>query len=418
MKITAEKLNSLFEIQEDLLREFGSTELIPREVYGSLTYDNNATGIVGLRGVGKTTMLLQEALKFGALERKALYLSADDFALQGVSLLEVADFLYRQLGVHKLYLDEIHKYANWNQELKNISDRYPQLRVVFTSSSAIDIVHSRYDLSRRVTLINLPGLSFREYIQFKSGLELARVELPELLEDPQAINSELLAAVPQPLVELNHYLEQGYYPLFLRFSQREELFGAIDNAVKKTIYEDIGTIKQFKSTNLVAIERLLNFVVNTSSGEISVQKLSNALGKDFDTTSNYLAALIAAGLVIGVYNQTTGGSFLRNPEKVFPANTNMMTARRIPLLAGDKVGKFREVFALAHLNQALGVDSVRSTKAGDFLIADQYHFEIGGRTKSGSQVADVDSGYVFAADSTSVDISGRKIPLYLLGLLY
>ncbi|MFW5702764.1 MAG: hypothetical protein ACOCXP_02240, partial [Candidatus Dojkabacteria bacterium] len=202
------------------------------------------------------------------------------------------------------------------------------------------------------------------------------------------------------------------------FTQNKDLYSAIDNSVKKTIYEDIGTIKRYRSTNLVTIERLLNFVINTNSGEISVQKLARLLDKDFDTVSNYLEALEEAGLVYGIYNNSTRNSFARNPEKTLPSNANIMTARRIPLLEGDKIGKFREVFAISHIANSIGMDKVRNTKSGDFLVEDKYYIEVGGQNKNLKQVGNVEDGFLFTGNSTSVDLSGRKIPLYLLGLLY
>ncbi|MFW5702379.1 MAG: ATP-binding protein, partial [Candidatus Dojkabacteria bacterium] len=205
-------INRLFELQEDLLREFQEAEIIEREIYSAINYDNHATGVIGLRGVGKTTLLLRESLINGAISRESLYISADDIAMQDFKLIDIVEFLYKQLGIKKVYVDEIHKYENWMQELKNIADRYAEMKVVFTSSSAIDLIHSKYDLSRRVSFINLPGLSFREYLYFKHQISIPKCELEDIISNPAEANTKLLNAVAQPLAEMNNYLESGYYP--------------------------------------------------------------------------------------------------------------------------------------------------------------------------------------------------------------
>ncbi len=430
-------ISKLFSQQGDVIAEFESRDIIDRDVYGQISYDNNITGIIGLRGVGKTTWLLKEAVKHYAKERKALYLSADNILLDGTNLLELVEYLYKKTNCDKLYIDEIHKYPNWAQELKNISDLYSSFRVVFTGSSAIDIVRSKYDLSRRVTLIHLPGLSFREYIKFSENLDLGSVGFEDLLANPLEVNNSVLGSLDKPLLKYSNYLKHGYYPLFRNFSSDLEVEQAIENSVEKSIYEDIGTVYQYRSQNLLTIERLFNFIINSSAGELNITKLAAKLEKDFETTSNYLHSLQQSGLVIGLYNQSTGDKFLRNPEKAYPANTAVMTAKKIPMNDSDRIGKFREVFALSHIKQIY--EKIFYTKSGDLFVDGQYYLEIGGKSKTMKQVKDVNvakgktgskasqvnsssqkksQGYVFADNITTPSISGRIIPLYLLGLLY
>ena len=411
----------LFDQQEEVLLNLERKDVIQREIYDSLSYDNYITGIVGLRGVGKTTWMLQEVIKNGGKSRKVLYISADNILLERVSLIELVEYAIKNTQITKLYIDEIHKYQNWAQELKNISDLYSQFRIIFTGSSSIDIVRAKYDLSRRVTLINLYGLSFREYLYFDSGIELPVYSLKEIISKPVEINNDFVKKVRQPLVEMTKYKELGYYPFFRQFRFVDEALQAVKHSIEKTIYEDIGTIFLYKSQNLLTIERLLNFIINSSVGELNITKLAGNLGKDFDTTSNYLQSLQQAGLVIGVYNSKTGDRFLRNPEKVFPANTVMMNAKKVPMDDDAGRGKFREVFALSHL-KAIGSE-IRHTSHGDFAVDGKYLLEIRGRNKSTRQVyqptlSSKKEGYVFADGLTSPNLSGKVIPLYLLGLLY
>jgi hypothetical protein len=290
------------------------------------------------------------------------------------------------------------------------------MRIVFTSSSAIDIVSSSYDLSRRVTLITLPGLSFREFLTFSDFTTFGEIDIESLLKDPQELNKEVLKEIEKPLFMFTEYLNYGYYPIFRKFSKKSEMFEAVSNSTKKTIYEDIGTIKRYRSTSLVLIEKILNYLINTSAGELSISSLSKLIEKDFSTTSSYLKALQEAGLIIGLHYKRTGKKFLRNPEKAYPANTTLMTSKNIPMLSGDRIGKFREVFAVSHLNSSS--HNTTLTNAGDFLVDDKFTLEIGGSSKNFKQISTKDNSFVLADNTIAVTNNGHKIPLYLLGFLY
>lgn len=405
-------MEQLFEIQKMILDQFDPAATYSRSIYGRITLDNYATGIVGPRGIGKTTLLLLQALKFGAKSRTALYVSADNLFFLENRLIDLADWLYKETDVKVLCIDEIHKYANWVQELKNIIDTYKNLRILFSGSSSIDIIHSKYDLSRRVTLHSLHGFSFREFLEFNLNVKLPGYVLTDLTENHLEIAQSL--TVPQILKHYREYLRIGYYPFFKLLSQDREKFQAVENATQKTIYEDIATLHQIHSNNLAIIEKIFKYVINSSPGELSTNKLASHLGKDYETVDNYLKYLNEAGLIRFLFTEKAGKAFLHKPIKIYPENTNLIYANYLlPQNKDDILGKIRETFALNNL-QNCGYP-VFYSETGDFKVAD-YHFEVGGKNKTARQLKAQKNAFIIADDR--VTGSGKNcIPLYLLGLL-
>lgn len=406
-------MEHLFEIQKIILEQFDSAKTYCRSFYDRITWDNYATGIVGPRGIGKTTLLLLQALKWGAKSRNALYVSADNLFFLENRLIDLADWLYKETNVKYLCIDEIHKYANWVQELKNIVDTYRNLRIIFSGSSAIDIIHSKYDLSRRVTLHSMHGFSFREFLEFYLDIKLPIFSLKELTENHLDIAQNI--PVPQILKYFREYLRVGYYPFFKLFTQDREKFQAIENAAQKTIYEDIATFHQVHSTNLIFIEKIFQYVINSSPGELNTHKLSRHLGKDYETIDNYVKYLNEAGLIRCLYSEKAGKAFLQKPTKIYPENTNLMYAHYLlPQNNDDTVGKIRETFVVNSI-QNIG-QKIFYNEQGDFKIAN-YHYEVGGKNKKNYQIKNQKQGYVIADDLVT-GINKSTIPLYLLGFLY
>jgi uncharacterized protein len=405
-------MEQLFEIQKIILEQFDTSDIYHRSFYDQITWDNYATGIVGPRGIGKTTLLLLQALKCGAKSREALYVSADNLFFLENRLLDLADWLYKETSVKYLLIDEIHKYSNWIQELKNIIDTYKNLRILFSGSSTIDIIHSKYDLSRRVTLHSLHGLSFREYLEFYFKIKLPVYPFSDLIENHLVIAQNI--SVPQILKHFREYLRTGYYPFFKSLTQDREKFQAVENATQKTIYEDIATLHQIHSTNLIFIEKIFKYVINSSPGELNTHKLSRYLGKDYETIDNYIKYLNEAGLIRCLFSEKAGKPFLHKPVKIYPENTNLIYANYLlPKNADDTLGKIRETFAVNSLQNA--DQKIFYNEHGDFKI-DQYHCEVGGKNKQFHQIKNQPNGYVIADDLVTGS-NKNTIPLYLLGFL-
>jgi predicted AAA+ superfamily ATPase len=225
-------MNQLFEIQRILLEQFQELPFFPRKIFEQITLDNSISGILGPRGVGKTTFLLHFILERGAKQRKSLYVSADNIYFLNHSLLHLVDQLYKETDVRLLCIDEVHKYPNWNQELKNIADTYLDFRIVFSGSSMIDLIQSKYDLSRRVTIYSLHGFSFREYLEWHLKKQFSIYSLEDLVTRHLQIEQDI--AIPKILKHLQDYLKCGYYPFFWGFTQDREKFQSDVRSVPAT----------------------------------------------------------------------------------------------------------------------------------------------------------------------------------------
>ena len=404
-------MQTLFDVQKTIFDEFEQQPFYDRVIFKQVTLDNKLTGIVGTCGIGKTTYLLHKAIERGGKEQKALYITADSIFFLENKIIDLVDWLYKETDVKLLCIDEIHKYSGWQQELKNISDIYRSFRVLFSGSSMIDIVRGKYDLSRRVTLHPMYGFSFREYLKVVVGADAPQLNLNDILECHLTIAQAL--NIPKVLKHFNDYLQLGYYPYFLELKQDREKVQAIDNACKKTIYEDIATTHSLKTPTLQIIERLFKYIILSPAGETSVTKLASALGRSFESVSEYLSILEEAGLVRFLFPKVSGKTHLRNPIKIYPDNTNMIHSFILPNARDNMLGKARETFFVSHCQNA-NLDVYYSQK-GDFSLGG-YIFEIGGRNKTTKQVKGIDQSYV-VADGILVG-SKKVIPLYLFGMLY
>lgn len=404
-------MEQLFEIQRIILEQVENEPFFWREQFDRFVVSEPVCGILGARGIGKTTFLLRHAIKLGAKLRKALYVSADNLFFLTHKLIDLVNYLYKQTDTRFLLIDEIHKYPNWRQELKNIVDTYPSFQIFFSGSSMIDLVQGKYDLSRRVILHTLYGLSFREYLEFFVQKKLPKLKFEEILSSHLLVAQEL--NVTGILKHFLDYLKLGYYPFFKGYSQERDKFQALDNSIQMTIYEDIATLHSLKTASLSMIEQLYKFVLNSSPGELNASKLASSLGKDFESISTYLRYLEQAGLIRFIYPGSSGQAALRNPIKMYPDNTNLMHAAYLPLAQDQTKGKIRETFIV---NQVQNVEEpIFYSKVGDFKIRDHV-FEIGGKNKNKRQIKQEKQGYILSDDI----IVGSKdtIPLYLFGFLY
>jgi len=404
-------MEKLFEIQRIILEQVEQDPYFWRNQFELILAAPHICGIVGARGVGKTTFMLRHALNSGAKQRKALYVAADNIFFLEHKLIDVVDYLYKQTDARILFIDEIHKYPNWKMELKNIADIYPSFQLFFSGSSMIDLVQGKYDLSRRVTLNKLCGFSFREYLEFHLGKKLPILTLDTILSSHQTIAQEL--EITGILKHFNDYLKLGYYPFFKGYILDKDKFQALENGIQMTIYEDIGTLHALKTPSLGVIEQLYKFVLNSSPGELNASKLSSTLGKDFETISGYLKFLEQAGLIRFIFPDNSGDAYLRNPIKMYPENTNLFYAAYLPLAQDQTKGKIRETFVVNQVQNAQL--PIFYSKKGDFKIGDSI-FEIGGKGKNGKQIKGQTQAYILSDDI----LIGSKnvIPLYLFGFLY
>ena len=404
-------MERLFEIQRIIIEQVENEPFFWREQFDHFLSNQHVCGVIGARGVGKTTFLIRHAIQSGAKKREALYVSADNIFFLENTLFGLAEYLYKQTATRLLFIDEIHKYPNWRMELKNIVDTFPSLRVFFSGSSMIDLVQGKFDLSRRVILHKLCGFSFREYLEFYAQKKLPILKIEEILRSHLTIAQDL--NITGILKYFRDYLKQGYYPFFKKYSQERDKFQSLDNSVQMTIYEDIATLHSLKTPTLFTIEQLYKFVLNSSPGELNASKLATALGKDFESISNYLRYLEQAVLIRFLYPGNSGQAFLRNPIKMYPENTNLMYAAYLPLALDQTIGKIRETFVVNQVQNS--EQSIFYSTVGDFKI-DDHVFEVGEKGKNTRQIKNENNAFILSDDI----ITGSKnvIPLYLFGFLY
>ena len=381
-----------------------------RFLYVEFNLKDRLTGLVGPRGVGKTTLLLQVIKNQFADKPNVFYFSADHIYFEKVSLYEFMEELYLSDGIDTFFIDEIHQYKNWSQEIKNIYDGFPSIKIVFSGSSSLELVKGSHDLSRRAKMYYLPGMSFREYLNMQTNSQIPVIHFDELMENHQRYD-QMLLDVSRIKGHFNDYLRQGFYPFYREnpLSYHEKILEVID----KTIYEDIANFYNLKTGNLHHFKKILSFLTSVPPGTISVHNLSKNLSIDDKTTTNYLTILNETGLINLIYPLGSGNQILRRPEKIFLNNTNLQFAIEGEISSKVEVGTIRELFFIQALSQS--GHHIFSSDKGDYSV-DGYTFEIGGKNKTMRQIKDIEKSFLIKDDI--IVSSKREIPLMLMGFLY
>ena len=377
-----------------------------RYLYDIINWDNKLIAIKGAKGVGKTTMLLQHILKNFPDKQKALYVSLDHIWFAQNSILDLAEYHYTHGGTH-LFLDEIHKYKGWQQEVKNIYDSYPGLHIVVTGSSMLRLEESLMgDLSRRHRQYSLEGLSFREYLELEQVAQLPILSLETVLNNHFMQASQITSKL-KVLSYFEKYLESGYYPFY-----REEGDGFSDRlqqVIDSIINIEIPAISNVEYDSVYKAKRLLAILAESSPYTLNISGLCNTLQTSRNNVLKLLDLMDKAALVRRLYSVDSGMNMLTKPEKVLFYNTNLMYC----LTPKAEDGTMRETFLASQLavNHQLSMPN-----RGDLVVDGRWLFEVGGKNKGFSQIKGINNSYV-AADK--IDIGhGNKIPLWLFGMLY
>jgi len=395
----------IYDTFQRLLAELTLTHT--RYLYHSFSIKNRLTGLVGPRGVGKTTLLLQYIKNNLSPSEKAFYFSADLIYFQQASLLEFVAHLHQIDGYKIIFIDEIHKYRNWSVELKNLYDSFPALKIVFSGSSMLDLVHGKGDLSRRAKMYYLRGMSFREYLNFVTDQNYPPIGI-EALSSSQ--NS--LSVIPQVLPLFKQYLEHGYYPFV--FEDEHSYYEKLTQIIDKTIYEDIANFYQLKAQNLYHFKRILTFLGSIPPGELSIHKIGSSLGIDDKTAEHYLSILNNVGLVRLLYAFGGGSKALSKPQKMFLNNTTLMHTLKQYHERDINKGTSRELFFLQAMQDS-GLNLYFSSD-GDFRTENTI-FEIGGKNKGRKQLKGMSDPSYVVKDDILTPFQG-EIPLFYFGFLY
>ncbi len=381
-------------------------------------FSHRMSMILGQRGVGKTTTLIQlllEETKGDRFDPRILYVQADHFALGSMSLYEIAEHFQMQ-GGKWLAIDEIHKYPNWSKELKSIYDTFVDLKLFISGSSALQIYKGSHDLIRRSTSYLMQGLSFREYLELTHGLELPSCTLEELCQNHLKIADNLIRLLEKSglkvIPEFNKYLKIGYYPYYFEINDADAYKITLEQNFHMTIESDLASIYPHLAGNSEKkIKQLLSFIASAVPFVPNWQKIMQILEiGDARTLKAYFSHLEDACLIASVFKASSKLAKLESSGKIYLDNTNQLFA--ISSKEPEK-GTVRETYFLTMLTQN---HEASLPMNGDFLIDDLYLFEVGGKNKTFTQVKSLPHSYL-ALDDMEIGV-GNKIPLWLFGFLY
>ena len=397
-------MDTLFKTHGRLLAD---TDLsFTRYLYDKINWDNRLIVIKGAKGVGKTTMLLQHIKRNFQQVEKALYVSLDNLWFANHTLLELAEYHYTHGGTH-LFLDEVHKYKGWQQEVKNIYDSYPHLHLVVTGSSMLKLEESlTADLSRRHRAYTMEGLSFREYLKLEQVADLPVLSLETILNNHFTEASQITSKV-KVLQHFEKYIESGYYPFY-----REEgdgFFDRLQHVIDTVVTTEIPAVSHIEYDSVYKVRQLLAVLAEMKPYTLNISSLCTTLQSSRNNVLKLLDLMDKAALVRRLYATNGGMNMLTKPEKILFYNTNLMHC----LTPQVDSGTMRETY----LASQIGVDhQLYMPNKGDLVVDDKWLFEVGGKRKDFSQIKNMEDSFVV---SDNIEIGhGNKIPLWLFGLLY
>jgi len=387
---------SLTEYMEGQLKQTTST--FHRYMYDKISWESRMFGLVGPRGVGKSTMVLQY-IKVHRDSRRLFYISADHLYFSSHTIVETVDEFAKE-GGEQIFIDEIHKYENWSRELKQIYDTHPDVKVGFTGSSVLDIYKGFADLSRRAPIFMMQGLSFREYLQLFHNIQVPVFSLAEV------VNLKVkIADVSHPLPLFRSYLQKGYYP----FAGDTDFELRLLQVINQTMEVDIPQYANMNASTGRKLKKLLSVIAKSVPFKPVMDSLATVVGVSRNVLPDYFLYMEQAGMIGQLRDDTGGIRGIGKVEKVYLDNTNMA------YLLGDNAtdtGNIRETF---FYNQTRVVTDVINSRISDFEI-DGKTFEVGGKKKGNKQLSDAKEGYIVKDDIEYG--SGNIIPLWAFGFLY
>lgn len=374
-----------------------------RELLNSINLNNRIIGIVGAKGVGKTTLLLQFMKKQSYDVSEMMYISVDHPLMSTTTILEIAKE-FASMGGKLLVLDEIHNQDDFAGDLKTIWD-FLEINILFSGSSALHLENA--DLSRRALKYVLPTLSFREFIELETSLRFDKIKLADLLKNHTTYSAAILAKI-KPLKYFKDYLEYGFYPFYLEDKETSKI--KLSEAINKTIEVDLLKIYNIDPKKVRNIKKILTMLCLSVPYKPNITSLAQSVEVDPKTLYTYLTALQSGRIIRMLSLQSRGESIIKKPEKIILDNPNLFNA----LCQNPDAGALRESFFTSIISNSM--HTVCASQKGDFVVDEQFIFEIGGKNKGFKQIKDLKNSFV-AADNIEVGFN-NKIPLWLLGFLY
>lgn len=395
------------QLYNDFNRLLEATKLdFQRYLYPEIDWEDRLISIVGPRGAGKTTLILQHIKTAFPDRKKVLYVSLDNIWFTKTELLPTVHEFYTLGGTH-IFMDEVHRYPNWAIEIKNLYDSYPDLHIVFTGSSILKIYESKVDFSRRAIEYHLYGLSFREFLKLEYHYEAPILKLNDLLENHLVITSKICSEI-KIIPAFLAYLEHGYYPFFKEGLKRYSM--RLRNVVNVILEIDLPAVEKIEYASIYKLRKMLMIVASLVPFTPNMTSIGAQLEINRASVLRNFIYLQRAGLIHIMLDEQKGMSQMNKPEKVYLDNTNLIHALA---MNGINTGNVRETF---FANQLSVIHSISCAKKGDFLVDGKYTFEVGGPNKGFQQIKDLKDSYI-AKDGVENGY-GNNIPLWLFGLLY
>jgi len=385
-----------------------------RYLFGEINWNSRLIEILGSRGVGKTTLMLQRAKIVNSDQpNQAVYLSLDDKLMYRNSIVDLAEELIKY-GVRYLFLDEVHKYPpkmkgyDWSAEIKNAYDRLPGLNIIYSGSSVLKIYKGQGDLSRRKSSYRLAGLSFREYLILNGIINFDPVPLNDLLVRHQDISNELMGKI-KVIPQFKKYLKTGYFPFYNE--DPGSYYDRLNNIINVILETDIPAVSEITFETSLKLKKLLAVIASTVPYVPNLLKLRSELYvSDQRTLLKYLDFLEKAEVIQVLSQKAKGNKILHKPDKIYLGNTNYLFGLN---MSGEETGTIRETFFCSQVSVR---HNLKLPKTGDFMADDRHVFEIGGKNKSNQQIKDLENGWLVLDDIESGVFN--RIPLWLFGFLY
>ncbi|OFX18022.1 MAG: AAA family ATPase [Bacteroidetes bacterium GWA2_31_9] len=377
-----------------------------RYLFKKINLDNRLIGISGARGSGKTTLLLQLLVEHYSENKQAMYISLDDLYFTKNELVYFAENFVKK-GGKCLFIDEVHKYPNWSQELKNIYDNLPELKVIFTSSSALQIYKGSHDLSRRALIYNLAGLSFREFLTIKYKIDFEEISLNDILEFPEKISNTITNKI-KPFQYFTEYLKNGFYPFCN--DNESDYQSRLLATINLVIENDLLAIESIDYKSIVKLKKLILILPQMVPYKPNITQLAEQIETTRSTLMKYLDILFRAQILFLLNKDTMGINLLNKPEKIYLHNPNLYYAL---CTEQPNIGSIRETF---FVNQISHNHKICYSDSADFFVNNKYTFEIGGKNKTRKQIKDSENAFIVKDD---IEYGYENvIPLYLFGFLY
>lgn len=379
---------------------------IHRFLYDEIDWSQPLIGIKGQRGVGKTTLMLQRIKEIDPTGEASFYTSLDNLWFADHTLIELAEHLLEE-QVTNLYLDEVHRMPGWERQVKNLYDSYPELRVVFTSSSLLVTDYSIGDLSRRVAMYELPGLSFREFLRFEGVAEFNRLSLTDILYSHETI-APAISSRTDVLSLFKKYMAIGYYPFFKSMA-RADYYSRLEQTVSTVIDSDIPAVEnKIEYETLIKAKRLLGIIAGAQPYIPNMSTLAGLMGSNRSQLLKLMDLLDKAGIIRQLFVAANSPKSLAKPHKILLDNSSLMCALNSPKIGAERECTFASFLSVDH--------QVGFAKDGDLIVDNRYLFEIGGKGKGFAQIRNIPDSFV-VADDIEFGLE-NKIPLWIFGLLY